>query len=224
MRTEKIRYVTADGTPIIADYFPVEHPQKFALLSHMMPATKESWSALAEKLTQKNIAVLAPDLRGHGESIADAAGNTLSYASFSDQEHQQSIQDLEGAVNVLHLLGMDQENKQLIVIGASIGANLSLQYAARHAVCGCAAISPGLDYHGIRPLEFIKHIAVGTNVLLMAAADDAYSFQSAEKIFAALRSAKELKTFPRGGHGTTLFDAVPESFSAVLQWAERTVV
>ena len=127
---EKISY-TAENVTIVGNYWKGTNG-KAAILLHMMPATKESFTPFAEKLHEKGWSVLAIDLRGHGESTKKIHGELstpMNYQEFSDEEHQSSMHDVEGARDWLEAQGIATEN--IVIGGASIGANLAINYMAK---------------------------------------------------------------------------------------------
>ncbi|TSC63142.1 MAG: alpha/beta hydrolase fold protein, partial [Parcubacteria group bacterium Athens0416_74] len=121
----KITLKTEDNLDIVGLYYP-SPASKGVLLLHMMPATKESWNEFAPKLQSEGYQVLAIDLRGHGESSAGPEG----FRNFSDLDHQKTIFDLDAGIEFLETKGVKQNN--LVLIGASIGANLALQCLTEH--------------------------------------------------------------------------------------------
>lgn len=115
---------TIDNKKIAANLYKVENPKGWLILIHMMPAAKESWKKFAEEMRESGYESLAIDLRGHGES----EGGPDGYQKFSDEEHQNGIYDLEAAWEFLKSAGAKPEKTALI--GASIGANLALEFIA----------------------------------------------------------------------------------------------
>src|SRR5207245_1856203 len=103
-----------------------ENPHGYVLLLHMMPAVKESWQELAKALNEAGLSALAIDFRGHGESVSKSDGTRLNYKDFADEQQQAKILDVRGAMEWLRARGA--QDSQIAVIGASIGANLALQY------------------------------------------------------------------------------------------------
>src|SRR3989344_3233290 len=146
---EKVWFETKDAARVrIAGNYWKGTEAKGVILLHMMPATKESWNEFAELLLKNGFQVLAIDLRGHGESTQTEGGaETIDYKNFSDEEHQASINDVLVAREFLIEKGISPEN--IFVGGASIGANLVLEYFAENAdaIAGFS-LSPGLDYRG----------------------------------------------------------------------------
>lgn len=222
--TETVQFQTSDGITIFGLYTHGDNPALPAvLLSHMMPATKESWNDFAQVLADDGFQALAIDLRGHGESVIqtpNAERRTLNYKNFSDAEHQKPILDLEAAVNFLKSKGVSE----IHLVGASIGANLSLQYLAEHSEARSAILlSPGLDYRGVKTESFAARLREGQSVYYAAADNDPYSAETAKTLYQKTPegAAKELKIFERGGHGTDMFSAHSELMRELSIWLKQ---
>lgn len=216
---EEIILTTKDGVRIYADYYKGQKPDSpGVVLLHMMPATKESWYDFALKLQESGFQALAIDFRGHGKSIAKN-DETLDYKKFTDKEHQQKIHDAEEAVRFL----INKNNpapKMLFFAGASIGANLALQYMSQHSrIKGGALLSPGFNYRGVETEQFIEKIADDQSLFFIAGGDnDEYSTETVKKLYKIATCKKELRIVENGGHGTDLFIAEPALMEEVIEW------
>jgi len=111
----RVTLTTSDGIEIVGVYRHTDQ-DRLAILLHMMPATKESWDAIAEKLLERGYASFAFDQRGHGESTM---GGTLDYKTFTPAQQQAKRLDLEAALDWAHARGFDDAS--IVLIGASIG-------------------------------------------------------------------------------------------------------
>src|SRR3989344_7230766 len=142
---ERIKFLTKDGVEIHGLYAGVESKNAPAvLLLHMMPAVKESWEGFQEKLREAGFQSLAIDMRGHGESVW-GNGERIDYKNFTDAEQQEKILDVEAAMRFLAEQGVKSEH--VAIAGASIGANLALQYQAEHSeIKAVVLLSAGLIY------------------------------------------------------------------------------
>lgn len=212
---EKIFLTTKDNVKIAADYRNVDilkyqQPIGWLVLTHMMPATKESFQWLAEEFQNIGYESIAIDLRGHGESIeADKRGLTrkLDYREFSDEEHQKSILDLEAGVDYL-IKERKATPDKISFIGASIGANLSLQYISEHQEFKTAILlSPGLNYRGIKTEPLIKNLKAGQKVFFVSSRDDGDNAEENQKLYDLTPASviKKIKIYETGGHGTDIF-------------------
>lgn len=210
---------TSDGVNIAYDLYEVPDSNRWLILVHMMPATRESWKEFAELGQKNNTASLAIDLRGHGQSTGGPDG----YLKYTDADHQKSILDLDAAVNFLKNKGARAEN--IVIVGASIGANLALQYITQHPeIKRAVLLSPGFNYRGIETQPLAKKLQSGQAIWLVAAEDDQRSGGNAGEIAKALYQLvpenveRRGTVFKKGGHGTEIFKAVPELMEKVLQF------
>lgn len=212
--SQRAELKTGDGIAIIGDYYtPTTPSAKGLLLLHMMPAMRQSWHAFAEKMRGAGWQVLAIDLRGHGESDGGPDG----YRSFSDAEHQASRYDVEVGVEFLKSNGVTE----LALGGASIGANLALQYLAEHPdVKSAFLLSPGLNYRGVETEPAASALKPGQAVYFIASRDDARSAEAIEQLAAAMPAgaAKESRMFDTAGHGTTIFEREPAFMDEIAAW------
>ena len=186
----RVIFPTTDGVTIVGHLYdgPADGPA--ALLLHMMSAAKESWRGLAEALIVAGFSsVLAIDLRGHGESVESESGR-LDYKTFTDAEHQAKIRDVEAAAAWLEK-ERSADKRHLVVVGASIGANLAIVYAAAHPdIPAVVALSPGLDYHGVTTIDKVAAFASDQALLLVASAGDEYSFDTDQTLSRQYPDAK----------------------------------
>lgn len=216
MEPKVITLKTGDNIEIIGDYWPaLAKNAPGAVLIHMMSATRESWKIFAKKLNEIGFHCLAIDLRGHGES----QGGPNGFQDFNDENHQESVHDIENAVDYFIKKGIILE--KISLIGASIGANLVLQFQSRHSeIKSSILLSPGLDYRGITIERGIKNLNYDQSVFLAAGGEnDAYSTETANKLYALARSQnKKLKIFKNAGHGTTIFKEEPSFMDELVLW------
>ena len=221
---ERVTLTASDGIALVGDYYaPASPAAKGLLLLHMMPATRSSWRAFAERAQGAGWHVLAIDLRGHGES----QGGPDGYRSFSDAEHQASRFDVEAGATFLASKGVDT----LALGGASIGANLALQYLSDPPAGGPDAraaflLSPGLDYRGVKTEPFARRVRPDQAAYFAASAEDMRSSgQSATDMAGILHGLcpcrKEIKMFENAGHGTTMFEREPEFMAEILAWLQK---
>ncbi|MEK7073635.1 MAG: alpha/beta fold hydrolase [Patescibacteria group bacterium] len=189
----------------------------WALLLHMMPATKESYLPLMDALAARGVSSLAIDFRGHGESVHGPTG-LLDYQTFSYEQHKAKIKDIEAAVALLEkTYGVG--TRQIAFVGASIGANLAIQYAAAHAdVPGVVALSPGLNYREIATMPLVQSLTLDRHLFLVGSADDEISGPAVEKLFERSLAQTDIKQFLDAGHGTRMFEKYPAFLEEIADW------
>jgi alpha-beta hydrolase superfamily lysophospholipase len=214
----KATFTTPDGVDIAGLYRAAAKPRGVVLLVHMMPATKESWDGFAERLAERGWSSLAIDLRGHGESVRQVRRH-LDYRDFKDEEHRSSTLDLETSALWIRAetgFGFDR----LRLAGASIGANLALDFAAQHGeVERVLALSPGLNYHSLTPEIGFSAYRPGQCLMLAASEEDAYAYSSALELARIPTSAVvSVKKLHAAGHGTAMLERDPALMDEVADW------
>ncbi|TAK04697.1 alpha/beta fold hydrolase [Patescibacteria group bacterium] len=213
-----VTFVTDDGVRIVGTVREAGDGKRWALLLHMMPATKESYAPLMEALAVRGVSSLAIDFRGHGKSTETTDGRTLDYTTFAHPEHQAKIKDVEAAVAFLEKTH-GVRTVDLVLVGASIGANLALQYAAAHAdVPGAVLLSPGLNYRDVATMPLIQSLTRDRHVFLASSADDEISGPSVEKLMERSLAKTDVKQFADAGHGTRMFETYPAFLEQVADW------
>ncbi len=210
---EREQFTTSDQVKIVG-LFERNNDQKFAILLHMMPATKESWAAWQTKLDAAGYASLAIDERGHGESTNDG---TLDYKTFDDTQQQAKILDVEAAFADLQKQGATEATT--VVIGASIGANLAIEFLQKHPdVQTAVALSPGLNYRGILTEPLIQNLSPGQHVILVASDDDPQQTLAAAQRLHELNPDQTTLLSETGlGHGTAMTDNDPELIDQIIK-------
>lgn len=216
--SERVTFETTDRVVIVGDYYAGPAESQTVLLLHMRPETRGSWKPFAEKLVASGFSVLTIDLRGHGESTQFEGDKVLRFKYFTEEEEQRSIRDVDAAAAwLVNTKGMKSDH--LTLVGASIGANLSLQFLSEHPdVPAAVLISPGLVYRGIDIQPFIKKLQANQRVFYIAAKDDEYSALSVGAVSEKTSVSHETKIYETGGHGTKLFDSNPELMDEIVGW------
>lgn len=220
---EKISFTTSDGVNIVADFYKSpESPNlnKTIVALHMMPADRASWRELAELAKADGFDFLAFDERGHGESTNSTDGRFLDYRSFNDADQRDKLKDLDAALEWLKLV-RKTASENVLLVGASIGANLVLNYSALHPeITKTVALSPGLNYSGVATAEAVSQLTDKQAILLVASADDRPASEAVAKLSALGDVEKTVIEYPAGGHANHLFVAHPELAKTVLEFLE----
>jgi esterase/lipase len=166
----------------------------------MMPADKESWNEFAGFMQEAGYESLAIDLRGHGESD----GGPRGYQNFSDEQHRQGILDLLAGWKFLESRRAVPE--KTVLVGASIGANLSLQFAAENPEFKkIVLLSPGFNYRGIDAKELMSKLSEDQGVLLATSRDDGNNADQNNALYDLIKSKnKKMLVYLQSGHGTDI--------------------
>jgi pimeloyl-ACP methyl ester carboxylesterase len=154
------------------------------ICSHEYPSSKADWSDSAPWFAARGYMVLAYDFRGFGDSQGPYDPTKLD-------------RDLLAAI----AFARSQGAKKIILLGASLGADISLIVASETHVAGVIALSPeylfGVDNSVIRAITVPKLIINSEGDLY--ASDDQQMFQVA-------RPPKALHLYPGYAHGVAIFE------------------
>jgi dienelactone hydrolase len=205
---ENITIAGAEGLPLQATlYTPGRSgPLPGVVLLHMLGSDRQVWddNGIANTLVENGYAVLAVDMRGHGET-----GNSIDW--------QLAPEDLQRAWE--HFTSLDTVDPQrTAIVGASIGANLALLTSAEQpAIRTVILLSPGLDYRGVAtegPLEMYG----ARPILIVASEEDTYAADSSRTMAGLAEGESRLEMYNGAGHGTRMFSAQPELSGLILTW------
>lgn len=212
----EVSFDTADGVTISATLYPAPGGHAPGLvLVHAVGSDRSSWDAFARRAQLAGYCCIAFDLRGHGGSV-HRGSETLSYRTFDTPAWKGAVSDIAAAWGALAAAGADPANTA--VVGASMGANLALEYAlARTEVPAVVMVSPGLDYKGVQIEDTMRNLG-RRPVLLMSSRGDAYSASSCNTLEKAGSGLCELREYEGAAHGTALFDLSPTAIEQVLLW------
>lgn len=198
--------LTRADAALAADFHPAADAPVILLL-HMLNSSRAAWDPLIPDLRAAGYALLNIDMRGHGDS-----GGTRDW--------EAAIADVtEGWVGWLDAndhLG----DEGLALIGGSIGANVALISCARAETCrGAIALSPGLDYRGVKPESALVDGLASRAALLVAAQNDRSSSTAIRQMFLKAKGDVSARLYRGRAHGTRLFDSEYDSVSAlILAW------
>ncbi|MCG3148372.1 MAG: hypothetical protein PCFJNLEI_01815 [Verrucomicrobiae bacterium] len=227
-----IRVTTTDDLAISATYYPVEMPAAPAvLLVHALGKNRDEWAAIAPVLQRNGIAALALDLRGHGDSTRRLTADgpqLVDYRSFRAKDYHDMLLDINAAFEWLsEQPGIATE--QIGVVGAKLGANLALRYAAiNEDIAAILIFSPTLNSQDIRTDKIITKI--GKRPLRIAVASgDANSFLAAKQLLKLRKDAgqavteSEITVSTGTLQGTELITGVAGLSEAVFSWLQRAL-
>lgn len=203
-----VTFITDDGVSIVGTYYAPSSGLKDStptiILLHMLGKDRSTWNTFASALSHKGYDVLAIDLRGHGDSIKQGS-STASYQSFTENDFNKMTLDVKAAKQFL----IEQKNAKpdrMAVIGASIGANIALNYAATldPTIKIVILLSPGLNYRGVAMSDTITKYK---NPIYIAATEgDSESAKDSQTLCTKINCGENLKIYSgSSSHGTICF-------------------
>lgn len=206
---QSISFTTDDGFIIHGSYY--EGSEKGLILLHMLGKDKESWDGFIPTLSKLNYTVLAIDLRGHGESVVQN-GISRTWNEFSDDDFASMKKDVAAAKTFLESRG----KTKFAIIGASIGANVALNYSAGDDdIRTVILLSPGFNYRGVDAQETIKNYT--QPVLLITTEGDTYSADTSKYMYFYAPGKKALSLFNGNAHGTDML-TITNVDKVIVRW------
>jgi len=211
----QVSFVTEDNLTIAGVYTPatVKAAEKapVAVLLHMYKSDHAAFDPLVPHLHSAGFAVLAIDLRGHGESVAPTQlGLARRVADRDTKLFGQMGADVQAAYCWIAEQG-DVDLARFVLVGARVGCSVALHYAAQdRSVDGIVCMTPGTSYLGIDSVADVQKYGNRPLLLLAAAAER----RACDELAKLLPSAT-VSVFPGGEgeglplHGTRMFGRVP---------------
>ena len=190
------------------------------ILLHGLNRDHVAWSALPATLVKAGYAVFSMDLRGHGKSSVTTWKRRVSWRLFKPEQWLQLPKDVDEVIQFFQK-GEDYpqvDGKTVALIGEKLGSNIAV-YAARDnhaAVKALVLISPGLDYKGIIPSQAI--VDYTNPALLITSQDDAYSYDSTERLYNWLLGPKSLQVYKKIGDGSDMLSNRASLASQIADW------
>jgi pimeloyl-ACP methyl ester carboxylesterase len=218
-----VRLTTTDGVKIVGSYYPPSGAKaKAVILLHMLGRDRADWRHFARKAAAANIACLAIDLRGHGQSIVGANNANLAWKNFKDEKFMGMTSDVQAAYDWL-LKQREIDPAHVGIVGASIGANIAAIYAADHPqqIRSVVLLSPGLAYHSVKPAAAVAKFP--GKMLFYAAPGDDYAYDSVKQLAASAADRSEVRELPGDAHGTQLFDKYPDTVDKIVAWLGENI-
>jgi len=220
--SENFSVITKDGFFLTADFTPPQKGKTTWVLLHGLDSSRQEYRDLYQELVRAGYGVLAYDARGHGESqmVNNQKKNWRSFSAPGPKsEWPKMIGDLQLVVKKLR---QQKGVGKIGLIGASLGANISLNYAADDPqILACALLSPGLNYWGIEILEPWRKYG-NRPVLLAASPGDTFATETIK--FLAITQPKKEKVFLLLGknaeHGQQMLH--DDFLKKFLQWLRET--
>ncbi len=187
-------------------YTKVKPP--LVVMLHQFGEDHQAWKKLWEAVYPSGIAVLALDMRGHGNSTFDVKRNQRRPPNtFYEGEFLKYPDDVKFFVDTcVAMYGDRVDASKIAVVGASIGANTGLLYALKEPrVEYLAMISPGLDYRGLELAPAMLKVD-DLDIFIATADQDIYSYTSVDLLTDFFADKVDYEIYSAMHHGNRLLN------------------
>jgi pimeloyl-ACP methyl ester carboxylesterase len=219
---EKVTVRTRDGVDLKGVYLPPTNGMPVLVMLHGLAAVKEEWTPLEKKLAEAGWGYLAYDARGQGESSLTKGpdGSPDGWQHIGrpgpGSQWERMIDDLGTVMSFLQK-NKAIDHKNIAVAGASLGANVALNYVAlTRSARALMLLSPGLNYQEIKT-EDVAAKVTSTPILIVASRADRYAFVTCQELVKE-NPAITFWSDVREGHGVQMFDE--KLLNAIMHWLE----
>jgi len=234
---QTVNFLTDDGVSIIGSYYsPLSVVNNASsstattptiILLHMLGKDRSTWNPFASTLSQKEgYAVLSIDLRGHGESVKQNNGNTISFQSFTPVDYNKMVLDVKAAKQFL-ITNKSANPNNISIVGASIGANVAINYASMDpTIKSVVLLSPGINYRGVSTEQAITKYKNNNSVYIAATEGDSEAADSSKILCEKINCDGNLKIYSgdSNSHGTNMFSDQllnPPLQDLVISWLAK---
>jgi pimeloyl-ACP methyl ester carboxylesterase len=191
----------------------VPAPIPAVLLLHGYGENRFVWKEFANELLGRGWAVMALDLRGHGESRLKNQRPIEASTDWRTNLHEFPV-DLDPALDWLKSRAR-VDNKRIVVIGFDVGANLALIASGRfHEVRTVVAIKPNLD-ESLALAGSAQDFQPRSGLIIVPTQTEGDRFKS------AVKTPSRVMVSPQSG-GTSQWLANKQLKEAIFQWLKET--
>lgn len=220
LEPQVVTFSSADGMRITADYYApplaVRQAAPMVILLHMYKSDRSAWKPLASPLHEAGFAVLAVDLRGHGDSATTETRERVHQRETAVFHQMQD--DLRGAYDWL-AQRPEVDRARFALVGASVGCSVALQYAAKdRSVDALVCLSPGLNYLGLDSAGDIHQIT-GRQMLMLASEQE----RDAPYTLKERGSGVTVEIYNHKAHGTEMLGVIRDIEKRVVDFCAAGV-
>jgi pimeloyl-ACP methyl ester carboxylesterase len=220
-KENKVNFTTSDGINLVAIYELPKSEKKVpvVIFIHQGTSSKEEWYVLKlwNNLIKNGYAILAFDLRIHGESDKDEGG----YANLFRNPNRAPL-DLQAAIKFLKADKRIDTDK-IAVIGSSVGANLALIATTDKSYSVKTAISISPNAEAVQNLYGKNEDIIPNNVFLISSDKDRNGIRKkwAQDLYDRSTGEKKIEITEGYDHGSHIISKNPYLNEMILNWLEK---
>ncbi len=222
-RPQTVMLTASDGVKIVGDYYAPKadaRPAPMVILLHMYRSNRHAFEPLIGPLHEAGFAVLAIDMRGHGDSATPELERRVRQRD--TQIFEDMVRDVRAAYDFLAGRKDEVDRSRFAVVGASVGCSVALRYAAKDRSVDCVVcLSPGLNYLGLDSRRDIAHIR-GRRILLISPESERKSSETLARL-APEKDHVQVRIAPGRSHGPRMFGVIGNIEQDVAQFLKEGV-
>lgn len=191
------------------------------LLLHSIGYSSLDWSNLIKDLNKAGYAVIAMDLRGHGQSVYDKTFHKKSWLYFTNKTFQKYPSDVIGIINQVQAQAKNLDMKNMAIVGADIGANTAVLATVDMKIKPktLVLISPTETFKGLYiPIALTK---INMPILSMTSTKDRYSIQAQRELAKFSQGGFYAQNYPNGGMGMIMIKVNPSMSMDITKWVAK---
>lgn len=191
------------------------------ILIHQGGSSKKEWLSLpiTKQLLKEGYAILAFDIRMHGNSSKDIEGDLSIFKLFDDPK--RSPLDLQA---VIEFMKKDKriDNSRIGVMGASIGANLACVASANSEYGIKSIVSLSAKTSAVQNL-FGKDEPIAFKNAFYIASDGEGRKKWAKELYNATSGERKIVIAKGNKHGSFILKADKKLSNEVVEWFKQTL-
>ncbi len=218
-----VEYNTRDGMIIKGTlYLPKgrKKPGKppVVILLHSLGGNQRDWDSLPQRLVDAGMAVLALDMRGHGESIYTVKMKRKYWQNFTNETYKKFPLDVLDAIAFLRT-NKKVDASKIGIVSTGLGTVAAVQAAAKEHYCvkTLVLISPVDNFKGMEIL--LKIVDYGHHpILSIAGGNDRISINVVNQIKKVAQGENKIVIYKGGGMSVILYKNTPAMKPEIVNW------
>lgn len=219
---EDVSFYTLDGVQVHGRLFPSRTRDANAVvLVHAFGSDRSEWREWVDafQAPPASLTVLTIDLRGHGESLRNEAGEPLDTTTFDSGAWARASGDVAAAVAWLRGPASPVAPPHVALVGASFGATAVVRAAVELPDADVLVLlSPGRAYRGVDSILVATEMGP-RHLLAVAARDELDATETAEALARITHGRADLRDGE--GHGTALLRLHPDLAGEIVDFVRN---
>lgn len=220
--TLSLTYETKDGFIIKSKLiYPKVKKEKYPLviLLHSLGYSSSYWGELPKLLNEKGYAVIAIDLRGHGDSSYDSNFRIHSWLKYTEKNYSVYPSDIAEVLNYVLYSYVNISRSDYAIIGADIGANTAILSAEKLNIKPRAMVflSASRNFKGLYTPIALANLG-SIPILAIASKGDNYSCRELMELKKFAQGTFEEKIYPIGGMGIMMLKVNSSMGTDIANW------